>query len=768
MPRAVGIDFGTTKTIVSRYNTRTDQAETILLPGYDAAPVPTTISVADNRFLFGNDAEDDVILHPSDYCRGFKLSLGMNDAIVGGLNAKQLTRRFLRALREICSERGFIDDEKVEDVIITIPVAFSPAQIQELQDAAKDAGFNRVETLMEPVAAGRAYLKEQGGRLPYRNVLVVDWGGGTVDIAVLSVGDTIQCNPKNTDGDDSVGGDAIDRKLWDTIRKRFSDEHGMKIPARRGEIPGYLRDVEKAKKKLDSKDFVDFYPRGESLKKIRLTRTDFENLAKRFVIQVVQKIKRVVDPLPAEHIPDAILLIGGTCRMPLVKKAIKDAFGLMPITWSHSREAVALGAAYEAHRRFCTDNSSNPSIPIISNLIISKELRAFINGRCELQRWPICQFLYVLSASGDKEAYHYFEEFVKQNDINEGKKFLGQLRARSDKVPSDADSSPKEQIATEDVINVNVLRAQALKDDSDAQLLLAAIYAQGCLGVKKDKSMARMWIKEAFSKSSEEKESINGEKIGDVEKSLACVMREAGLGSDKTFHKPTNIKLRIKSAMSQSVCKRNADVGESTWSFVKQIHGEENRSGRVGISELLTAVYDMAEPIMAYYQWCGGIYRCDAPLHSGLAFFGSLDQKKITNARASMHVGENELELLQGDSTAFGGAREGFICTNRGIYWKNSDPNHIFVPWDNGNKFVGENRSIAVMDITGHKVGDIIFYWTKEQCDKLAEVLMEIRDFIVRNNCHLENWLGVGARNAWWEKRPFLAREAIINQHGLS
>lgn len=634
MPRAVGIDFGTTKTIVSRYNTRTDQAETILLPGYDAAPVPTTISVAGNRFLFGNDAEDDVALHPSDYCRGFKLSLGRNDAIVGGLNAKQLTSRFLRTLREICSERGFIDDEKVEDVIITIPVAFSPAQIKELQDAAKDAGFNRVETLAEPVAAGRAYLKEQGGRLPGRNVLVVDWGGGTVDVAVLSVGDTVQCDPKNTDGDDSVGGDAIDRKLWDTIRKRFGDEHGMKIPASRGEIPGYLRDVEKAKKKLDNRDFVDFYPRGESLKKIRLTRADFENLAKRFVIQVVQKIKRVVDPLPEEHKPDAILLIGGTCRMPLVKKAIKDEFGLVPITWSHSREAVALGAAYEAHERFCADNSRNPASPIIS-----KELRAFINGRCELQRWPICSLLYTLSASGDKEAYRYFEEFVIQNDINEGQKFLGQLREINKKVPSDDDSSPKEQIATKAVINVN-----------------------------------------------------------------------------------------------------------------------ESHSGRVGISELLTAVHDMAEPIMAYYQWCGGIYRCDAPLHSGLAFFGSLNQKKMTNARASMHVGDNEIELLQGDSTAFGGAREGFMCTNRGIYWKNSSPDHIFVPWDNGITFVGECRSIAVLDITGHKVGDIIIYWNKEQCDKLAKVLISMRDFIVGNNCHLEKWLGVGARKAWWNKRPFLAR----------
>ncbi len=763
MPRAVGIDFGTTKTIVSRYNTRTDQAETILLPGYDSAPVPTTISVADNRFLFGNDAEDDVLLHPLDYCRGFKLSLGRNDAIVGGLNAKKLTCRFLRFLREICSERGFIDDEKVEDVVITIPVAFSPAQIQELRDAAKDAGFNRVETLMEPVAAGYAYLKEQDGRLLGRNVLVVDWGGGTVDVAVLSVGDTIQCDPQNTDGDDSVGGDAIDRKLWDTIRKRFSDEHGMKIPASRGEIPGYLRDVEKSKKKLDSRDFIDFYARGESLKKIRLTRTDFENLSKRFIVQVVQKIKHVVTPLPEERKPDAILLIGGTCRMPLVKKAIEDEFGLTPITWSHSREAVALGAAYEAHRRFCADNLQSPS-----NLIISKELRAFINGRCELQRWSICQFLYVLSASGDNEAGRYFEEFVIKNDIKEGQKFLGQLRPRNKKVPND-DSSPKEPLAAEDVINVNVLRAQALKDDTDAQLLLAAIYSQGCLGVKKDKGMARMWIKEAFSKSREEKKSINDEKIGDIEKSLACVMREAGLGSDKTFHKPTNIKQRIKSAMSQSVCKRNADVGESTWSFVKQIHGDENRSGRVGISELLTAVHDMAEPIMAYYQWCGGIYRCDAPLHSGLAFWGSLDQKKITNARASMHVGENELELLQGDSTAFGGAREGFICTNRGIYWKNCSPNHNFVPWGKGNKFVvEENGGIAVLDITGHKVGDIIFYWTKEQCDKLAEVLMGIRDFIVRNNCHLENWLGVGARNAWWNKRPFLAQKAIKDQHGLS
>ena len=358
MPRCIGIDFGTTKSVVSYVNPTTGRAETVRL-GLETDIVPTSVYKENQNLLFGDDAEDVMHINPLQYRRNFKLSLGEDTPILRGqvegrvLDAEALTAFYLRHLREKCSCPGFVDQTPVERAVITYPVTFAlhPAKLEALTRAAKDAGFNNVELMCEPEAAGHAFLKEVGNNVN-GPILVVDWGGGTLDISILSIDERnqIRCLRQFFKGSDTMGGECIDRLLLDYAKNRYAEEKGAEVDNTLTALPRQLRIVERFKKLLDQKESAKLFL-SEGLAGIAISRSDLATVIAPFMSEVKQLIYNVLKTAKEQGCaPDRMLLIGGTNRMPYIQDELKQEFGMQTIVWHNSRVAVSLGAAYAANK----------------------------------------------------------------------------------------------------------------------------------------------------------------------------------------------------------------------------------------------------------------------------------------------------------------------------------------------------------------------------------------------------------------------------------
>lgn len=346
MTNAVGIDFGTTKTMVSYFNPATGRVELVRL-GRDRDSIPTTVHVDEaGAWTFGEDADDQIELDPEGYCRAFKLHLGERDPVLprAGETAEALATRFLRHVREEC-ERNVFRGESVSAATITIPVSFSPARKTSLKRAAEAAGFTSVAFLPEPEAAGTAFLRDNPAD-EFSRALVLDWGGGTLDIAVIcrDSNGAILADSHCAEGRDDVGGEEIDRLLLVAGDERWREAFGTSLLEAEENEPKLLREAEKVKIGLSRKDVVTFR-RGP--RKIEVTRNQFNLLVGDLLDKAADLVKSALAKNIAQDkpAPDAILLIGGTSQTPIVREAMEKEFsGIHVFSWHHSHEAVALGA----------------------------------------------------------------------------------------------------------------------------------------------------------------------------------------------------------------------------------------------------------------------------------------------------------------------------------------------------------------------------------------------------------------------------------------
>ena len=343
---AIGIDFGTTKTMVSYLNPATGRPELVRL-GRDRDSIPTTVHVDESgTFLFGEDADDQIETDPEGYCRAFKLHLGEQDPVLlrSDETAESLVARFLRRVKEECEQTVF-HGESITSATITIPVIFSPARKAALQRAAEAAGFSSVSFIPEPEAAGTAFLRDNPAD-KFSRALVLDWGGGTLDIAIISRDErgTIHADRHCAEGRDDVGGEEMDRGLLENLNAVWIKTFGSELLSADESEPKLLREAEKVKIGLSRKAFVPFR-RGP--KRIDIPREQFNVMVEQLLAAAVELVRSALSKNKANGNPepDAILLIGGTCQSPVVREPMEKAFpNLRVLSWHHSHEAVALGA----------------------------------------------------------------------------------------------------------------------------------------------------------------------------------------------------------------------------------------------------------------------------------------------------------------------------------------------------------------------------------------------------------------------------------------
>jgi len=241
--------------------------------------------------------------------------------------------------------------EKITDAVITVPAYFNDSQRQATKDAGQIAGLNVLRIINEPTAAALAYGLNKNKN---EKIAVYDFGGGTFDISILEIGDSV-VEVRSTDGDSHLGGRDIDKKIVDWLAEQFQKENGIDLRKDNLALQRLDEAAEKAKIELstalETEINIPFISSGSDGPKhllIKLSRATLENLVKDLIDRSIEISKRALAASPFKvNELNEIIMVGGQTRMPAIIKAVKELFGKEPNLSVNPDEVVAMGAAVQ-------------------------------------------------------------------------------------------------------------------------------------------------------------------------------------------------------------------------------------------------------------------------------------------------------------------------------------------------------------------------------------------------------------------------------------
>ncbi|MBI4155815.1 MAG: molecular chaperone DnaK [Candidatus Zambryskibacteria bacterium] len=242
--------------------------------------------------------------------------------------------------------------QKVTQAIITVPAYFNDAQRQATKDAGQIAGLEVLRIINEPTAAALAYGFDKGKK--EEKIVVFDFGGGTFDVSVLEVGDSV-IEVKSTDGDSHLGGKDIDQKIINFLADEFKKQSGIDLRADTLALQRLDEAAEKAKIELSTSmesevniPFITSDASGPKHLLIKMTRAKLEELCAEFIDRAMTITKRAMEASGfAISAINEVILVGGQTRMPKMVEKVKEYFGKEPNKSINPDEVVALGAAIQ-------------------------------------------------------------------------------------------------------------------------------------------------------------------------------------------------------------------------------------------------------------------------------------------------------------------------------------------------------------------------------------------------------------------------------------
>lgn len=352
-----GIDLGTTYSCIARVD---DTARAEVIKNNDGDNItPSVVEFDGDNVIVGSDAKSEAVLNPENTVMLVKTLMGKTDFAINyngeDKTPEEISAFILRKLTQDASEQLGVE---VKDVVITCPAYFGTAERTATKNAGKIAGLNVLEIISEPTAAALYYgcAKEQNEK----TILVYDLGGGTFDVTIMRISsDKIQviCS----DGDHDLGGKNWDEVLIEYLADQFVKKIGYDI-----EFDEYAKQdlrlkAEKIKKQLTSRSQAgDLLEVMGSREKVSITRDEFEEITSTLLNETLKKTKEVIDVAKRKGYEkiDEILLVGGSTRMPQIKRALTENFGGIEIKILEPDEAVAKGAAIHAVNVYVNNQKS--------------------------------------------------------------------------------------------------------------------------------------------------------------------------------------------------------------------------------------------------------------------------------------------------------------------------------------------------------------------------------------------------------------------------
>ena len=357
MARAVGIDLGTTNSVVAVLEGGDPK---VIANAEGGRTTPSVVAVSKNGdSLVGEIAKRQAVLNVKNTVASVKRHMGSDwTTELDGrtLTAPEVSARILQKLKHDAEE--YLQEE-VTDAVITVPAYFNDSQRQATKDAGKIAGLNVLRIINEPTAAALAYGLERGKEDEL--ILVFDLGGGTFDVSLLEVGkddddfSTIQV--RATSGDNELGGDDWDQKIVDWLVSQVKNGYGVDLTKDAAAVQRLKEAAEQAKKELSSAtstnislQYLSMSDNGPVHLDETLTRAKFEDLTKDLLERTKAPFKAVIADagISVDEI-DHVVLVGGSTRMPAVAEVVKELTGgKEPNKGVNPDEVVAIGAAVQA------------------------------------------------------------------------------------------------------------------------------------------------------------------------------------------------------------------------------------------------------------------------------------------------------------------------------------------------------------------------------------------------------------------------------------
>ena len=352
MPKAVGIDLGTTNSVVSVF----EAGETVVIPNSEGArTTPSIVGFAKNgEVLVGEVAKRQAITNPDRTIRSVKRHMGTSWSIdIDGkkYTAQEISARTLMKLKR--DAEAYLGDT-VTQAVITVPAYFDDAQRQATKEAGQIAGLEVLRIINEPTAAALAYGLDKEGDADH-TILVFDLGGGTFDVSVLEIGDGV-FEVKSTHGDTKLGGDDWDQAVIDWLVKEFKSAEGVDLAADKMAVQRLKEAAEKAKIELSQVQqtqinlpFITATADGPKHLDTMLTRAKFQELTASLVERCKSPFEQAIkDAGLTKADIDHVVMVGGSTRMPAVQDLVQSLSGKEPHKGVNPDEVVAIGAAVQA------------------------------------------------------------------------------------------------------------------------------------------------------------------------------------------------------------------------------------------------------------------------------------------------------------------------------------------------------------------------------------------------------------------------------------